>query len=120
MFRILDVSSLVLISIPANIDGSETYQVLSNINIHFSLANTIFGVISRDSTSAADCQDFFLMLLRFLSHLTSDIRSFSIRQAQLRELQVSNLVASPVHRGSLIIFFARYFVWSIVQQSTQV
>lgn len=36
---------LVLISIPANLGGSETYQVLSNINIHFfSLANTIFLV----------------------------------------------------------------------------
>ena len=65
MFRILDVSSLVLISIPANIDGSETYQVLSNINIHFSLANTIFGVISRDSTSVADCQDFFFNVVTF-------------------------------------------------------
>jgi hypothetical protein len=46
-------------SIPANLGGSETSQVLSNINIHFFfLANTFFYVISWDPTSAADCQDF--------------------------------------------------------------
>ena len=69
-----------LVSIPANLGGSEIYQVLSNINFHFS--NTIFGVISWDSSSAADCQDFsneitFLSLLTF-----SEIRSFLIWEAQ--------------------------------------
>jgi hypothetical protein len=68
MFRILDAFRLVLISIPATLGGSETYQVLSNIYIHFlSLANTVLALISWDPTSAANCKDCFnVVTLRFI------------------------------------------------------